>query len=210
MSGDEELEGVGRPRTVRRAVGLGTAVAVGAVALVVVGRLATTEPPASPAESLKIEDPQDSAETGNSDADDRKLTEAVVEFARSPSASTHAEIPFADDVALGLADALVRQVDASSLADPQGWVIDEELFRAYTGPFSALDLLAQDRPMETVVGQHPHCVSPPVPPPSGFEGHRRVSIQPTDGTSCLEWWTVDLFVAGDGAVEAVTMDLYEP
>jgi hypothetical protein len=37
-------------------------------------------------------------------------------------------------------------------------------------------------------------------------------VQPTDDaiTSCLAWFTVDLFLADDGTVVAVTVDLYEP
>lgn len=49
------------------------------------------------------------------------------------------------------------------------------------------------------------------PAPDGLADLRRVSVQPELGDrSCLEWWTVDLFVADDGSIAAVTMDLYEP
>lgn len=156
-----------------------------------------------------LDDPVAEARAAATDAD-RELTEALVELAWEPSSSTVERVPFAAQVELGLADELHREVERGALAEPDGWAIEAEVFRAYTGPFSALDLLAQDRPTQTLVGEHPHCASPPVPPPPGFEDHRRVSIQPVDGSSCLEWWTVDLFIGDDGTVEAVTMDLYEP
>jgi hypothetical protein len=41
---------------------------------------------------------------------------------------------------------------------------------------------------------------------------RRVSVQPAAGSidSCLDWFTVDLFVTRSGEVAAVTLDLWEP
>ena len=156
-----------------------------------------------------LDDPVATARAAATDQD-RALTSAIVELARDPSPSTVDAAPFAPTVQLGLADELLRTVARDDLDDPGSWVLDPEVFRAFTGPFSALELLSQDRPTQTLVGPHPHCASPPVPAPPGFEDHRRVSVQPIDGTSCLEWWTVDLFVGADGIVEAVTMDLYEP
>lgn len=51
-----------------------------------------------------------------------------------------------------------------------------------------------------------------MPSPKGFEGHQRVSIQPAETTidSCLSWFSVDLFVNGDGRIAAVTLDIWEP
>jgi hypothetical protein len=59
-------------------------------------------------------------------------------------------------------------------------------------------------------GPHMHCASPPVPAPTGLAGHRRVSVQPTNIETCILWWTVDLFVASSGRIEAVTLDLWDP
>lgn len=156
-----------------------------------------------------LDDPVATARAAATD-EDRALTSALVELARDPSPSTVDAVPFSPTVQLGLADELLRDAARDELDDPGSWVLDPEVFRAFTGPFSPLELLAQDRPTQTLVGPHPHCASPPVPAPPGFEDHRRVSVQPIDGTSCLEWWTVDLFVRADGTLEAVTMDLYEP
>lgn len=81
---------------------------------------------------------------------------------------------------------------------------------AYVGPFSALDLLAQDRPVTVTAGPHDHCAGPPMPIHAELEGLRQISIQPTDATSCLEWWVVDLFLTEAGDLAGVTLDLWEP
>lgn len=121
-----------------------------------------------------------------------------------------AAVPFADEVELGLADMLLMSRTPAELTDPAAWSLELEPFRARTGPFSALDLLAEERPHVVVVGPHNHCASPPVPAPDGHEVYRRVSVHPVDATSCLEWFTVDLFLTEDGAIESITLDLYEP
>jgi hypothetical protein len=67
-------------------------------------------------------------------------------------------------------------------------------------------------PVQVIVGDHPHCASPPRPAPTELAQHRRVSFQPQLGNdaSCLQWWTVDLYVADDGSVEGIGLDLWEP
>lgn len=61
-------------------------------------------------------------------------------------------------------------------------------------------------------GPHAQCVSPPIPAPSGLADLRRVSFHPAEGSiaSCLEWFSVDLFLDSDRNIEAVTLDLWEP
>ena len=139
---------------------------------------------------------------------DQSLVDAFVAFAEAPDQESFAGVPFGDPVVLGLASNVVATVAIDGLADPSNWLLDLENFRARTGPFSALALV--ERPFIVTIGSHPNCASPPVAPPAGFETYRRVSLQPETTTSCLEWWTVDLFVDTDGPVGAVTMDLYEP
>jgi len=139
---------------------------------------------------------------------DLALAEAFVDFAAGPNPDTAAQVPFADLVEIGLGPDALKVLSGDDLADPSAWVFDTEFFRAYTGPFSALTLVKE--PFTVTIGTHPHCASPPVAPPSGFETYRRVSLQPETATSCLEWWTVDLFVSADGTIGAVTLDLYEP
>jgi hypothetical protein len=143
--------------------------------------------------------------------EDEELIRALIGFARSPGPETIAALPFAEGgVWLGLGDQLLLQRVQEELADPQAWVLQEEYFRAYVGPFSALDQLARAGETVISVGPHPHCASPPVPPPIQVADLRRVSVQPRDTESCLQWWTVDLFLTPDGKVAAVTLDLWEP
>lgn len=140
--------------------------------------------------------------------EDNALVEALVAFARAQGELD--ALPLGDEVALGLAAELLTMASPAELADPGAWQLDVEFFRARTGPFSALELLAPDRPHRIIVGPHNHCASPPVRAPEGFADHHRISIQPEDVTSCIEWFTVDLFVGETGAVEAITLDLFEP
>lgn len=143
---------------------------------------------------------------------ERAVADALRAFAADPSPDNFAALPFTADVTLTLGPDAGREQGSATLAFPQNWVFDTSYdgFRAYTGPFSALDRLAEDRPVELIGGTHDHCASPPVPIYPAFEGLRQVSIQPADATSCLEWWTVDLFLTGDGDVAGITLDLYEP
>jgi hypothetical protein len=143
-------------------------------------------------------------------AADEGLVRALVDFARAPGAVTLGAVPFADKVRLGLSNRLMTERPSLDLARPDAWVLGAEVFRGRVGPFSALDLLAKDVPTTISVGPHPHCASPPVPPPTDLVGSRRVSVQPKGIDSCLLWWTVDLFVSPAGRIEAVTLDLWDP
>lgn len=152
-------------------------------------------------------------------ADELLMAERLVLFAQSPSAETLAEVPFADEVAIGLADRLLVRHPREALADPGVWSLDAELFRDRVGPFSALDLLARwdenaagqvVREVQLTVGPHPNCASPPIPAPADVADLRRLSLQPVGIDTCLLWWTVDLFVDADGTIRAVALDLSEP
>jgi hypothetical protein len=142
---------------------------------------------------------------------DMRIARALIRFARSPGPETADMVPLADDgVWLGLADRLLVMRPANELTEPDAWVLQSELFRGYVGPFSALDLLAGPEKTTVVVGPHPHCASPLVPPPKRVVHLRRVSVQPRDTESCLQWWTVDVFLSPGGEIKAVTLDLWEP
>ncbi len=156
-------------------------------------------------ERLVIDDPADSVVPT---AADTALVEGFMSFVENPSADTVLAVPFGDEVVLGLSDVAATSFVRNELADPATWVIDESEYDGYAGPFSILDVAK--RPIEITIGSHGRCVGPPVPAPEGFEGYRRVSIQPATATSCLEWWTVDFFVDDAGLVEAVTLDLFGP
>ena len=138
---------------------------------------------------------------------------SVATFAWEQDDLSFAGMHLADEVALGLADRVLKTVAESELRDPDVWRLELDLFRAYTGPFSALELLTQQRVVEVSVGEHPHCSSPPVPPPAGFEGFKRVSVQPVfsyEHIGCIEWFTVDFFVDELDEIHAITLDLWEP
>lgn len=153
----------------------------------------------------------ESSPPGTATDEDKRLIRALIRFARSPGPETIAGVPFAEDgVWLGLADRLVTRRTTKQLVEPEAWALQVELFRAYAGPFSALDHLAGFKKTTVSVGPHPHCVSPPMPPPKKVADLRRVSVQPTDYQSCLQWSTVDVFVTPDGEVLAVTVDFWEP
>ncbi len=142
---------------------------------------------------------------------DKWIVRALIRFARSPGPETVAAVPLADDgVWLGLADRLLVRRSPEELKEPRAWVLQAEHFRAYVGPFSALDLLARTEKTTVSLGPHPHCASPPMPAPKRVSDLRRVSVQPRDSESCLQWWTVDLFVMPGAEIKAVTLDLWEP
>jgi hypothetical protein len=84
-------------------------------------------------------------------------------------------------------------------------------FHGGSGPFSALRTIAGERTRLTIgVGSHPRCASPPGPGPRKVASLTRISVQPFRVESCLQWWSVDLYVTHDHRVRAVTLDLWEP
>lgn len=152
------------------------------------------------------------ASAGISVAGAENMVRAFLDFADQPSADAAERLPFADQVQLGLGRDLQQSRSATELADPSAWIIDEEYFRAATGPFSALDMAAGSQDTVVSVGEHTHCASPPVPPPADVAALARISVQPDPERidSCLQWWTVDFFVNETGDIEAVTLDFWEP
>ncbi len=145
-------------------------------------------------------------------ATDREIVRSLVAFARSPADATWRAVPFARKVDLGLANRLFVRRSAAELRNPAAWLIDVRSFRGGTRPFSAVSLIDENAHgrLALSVGPHRHCVSPPVPPPRRVAALRRVSLQPKQVESCLQWWTVDLYLTGGGKVRAVTLDLWEP
>ncbi|MGI9647608.1 MAG: hypothetical protein ACR2OI_03725 [Acidimicrobiia bacterium] len=137
---------------------------------------------------------------------------AVIVFAQNPDPDNFAVIPFTDTVTLTLGPKAGRQQPSASLALAGDWVFGTEYdgFRARTAPYSALEMLAQPRPVEVTAGPRDHCASPPMPVHEDLIGLRQISIQPVDATSCLEWWAVDLFLTPEGEVAGITLDLWEP
>ena len=142
--------------------------------------------------------------------DDTEALDALVAFARAPSEETWSELPLADRVQLGLGDRLLERRPAAALRDPDAWEVELELFRGGVGPFSALDVLAGDERLEYRKGSYMRCVSPPADPPASVSDLRRLSIQPRETESCLQWFAVDVFVSAEGEIVAVTLDLFAP
>lgn len=180
----------------------------------------SASPSAKPTEKASTPPPSPAVE-----AQDLRLIRDFIAFAAQPSAETAGMLPFAGEVRLGLSSDLRTAFDGVDASQPSAWVLRAKDFRAYVGPFSALELIqghADDTGSMSIrsgggafqvsVGDHPHCASPPVPAPQGFEEHRRVSVQPSESSidSCLAWFTVDLFLNKEGSISAVTLDLWEP
>lgn len=146
--------------------------------------------------------------------DEDQLAQSMVRFASGQQ--TIAEIPFTDEVSLGLADRLLARRSAEELVDVRAWLVDAgpEGFRERSGPFSALELLASAGETVVSIGPHGSCNTPdpPIPAPAGLAGLRIVSIQPVPGAvaACMQWWSVDLYVTPAGEISAVTLDMGAP
>lgn len=141
-------------------------------------------------------------------ADEQALADAFVAFAAAPTEATHAELPLAETVALGLGAETLVTAASDQLADPAFWMLERDEFRGWSGPFSALEF--SEAPVVQTIGAHARCVAPPEPAPAGFESYRRLSLQPADADGCLEWWTIDFFLDAQGEIGAVTLDLFAP
>jgi heat shock protein HslJ len=120
-----------------------------------------------------------------------------------------ASLSITSDIELGLGVELVASRAPSELSDPGSWRLDADGFRARTGPFSAMELIGTATDLELSVGPHDHCASPPTAIAPELRDLRHVSFAPAEATSCLEWFTVDVFL-DDGVVVAITLDLWEP
>ncbi len=146
----------------------------------------------------------------NVTAKESSLVASLLEFARSGDPISAAPISFAaDGVLLGLGDDVLVARTPEELAEPSAWVLDVDTFREHVGPFSALDQLGDVNDVTVTAGPHPHCAAPPALMPPETVGLRQISIQPANVQSCLQWWTVDLFLDGR-EVKVVTMDLWDP
>lgn len=159
--------------------------------------------------------------------DERRLVDHFVAFALDPGTSTIEALPLSPrGVSLGLGEDLVKDLAQGEEGNPASWRIGTDTgFRGYVGPFSALRAvrehvqgregdsgLRNSGDIAISVGPHPHCAGPPIPAPSGLAEMRRVSLQPADDsiTSCLAWFTVDLFLDSNRDIVAVSLDVWEP
>lgn len=160
-------------------------------------------------------------------AADVELADAFVAFATDPGPATADRLPLSPEgLRLGLGQELLRDLPSGDVVVADNWdLAGDDLFRGYAGPFSALTTLDQhvtdestgefgrmSNELEVSVGSHPYCASPPVPPPPGLEPQRRVSVQPAERSidSCLQWFSVDLYLDDEGRISTVTFDRWEP
>ncbi|CAN5683912.1 hypothetical protein BH24ACT15_BH24ACT15_12530 [soil metagenome] len=144
-------------------------------------------------------------------ASEQALLDAFVAFAKDPNDTTAAAVPWANEVKLHLgnqpAQAAVFPENRTGLV----WSLDAVAYEGYSGPLDAREYIAETTfPLTYGAGPHKHCASPPVPAPDGLADLRRLWIQPTGISTCLDWFTVDLFINGDGQVAAVSLDLFGP
>lgn len=141
---------------------------------------------------------------------DAPLARKLHAFAAAPGAETLGAIPFSDQVAIGLGGEVVRTLTPSQLLEPSSWIIRRPLFAGRTGPFNALDQLRRDPELWSITevkhpGEWPHSASL-----RGYQQNRRLTIEPTDITSIVEWWAVDVYLDDSGSIAAISLDLVEP
>jgi len=153
----------------------------------------------------------------------RRLVEDFVDFALDPTAESAELLPFAEDgVHLGLQSRLVRHLPLDATDDPRRGRSTPRL----EGPFSALELIQKhvregsaggNAPRESgdiraTIGPHPNCVGPTLGVPPGLDGRTAISMQPAEGaiTTCIAWFSVDLFLDASGRVVAVTVAVWGP
>ena len=154
--------------------------------------------------------------THDAPIDEVALAQAIVRFARAPSAETAEDLPFDDQVSLGLGDQVLEQRTAADLVDPDNWSTDAGPagFRERTGPFNPLDVLAEAGRTVVTTGPYESCNSfgENAPAPIEFGDHARISIQPDPGVvaACMHWWSVDLYVTPAGEIAAVMVDYGAP
>lgn len=177
---------------------------VACLALLGLASCGTAEPDASPATQNPVPIDKD------------ELAQALVRFARAPGPETMAGVRLTEEVSLGLGDELVARRSADDLVQAHAWVIEagEAGFRERSGPFSALDPLAQANRNVVSVGSYSSCNAPnrPAPPPAAVAELRRISIQPDPGgmVACMQWWSVDLYITPTGEIAAITLDFGAP
>lgn len=164
-----------------------------------------TAAPASPTSP-----PTAGTSTPRETVDHKKAANELVAFARDPGQERFDAIPFAgDEVILGLGGEVIKTVPTADLVDPAQWRLHVEEFEGWAGPFSALETLSEPQ-VETSVGAHKQCVSPPTQAPDGLSGLTQVAIQPSGTDSCIDWFAVDVYTDDRGRIVGLRLDLFAP
>lgn len=130
------------------------------------------------------------------------------------AASSGSEVPvgdlaLAEMVQIGLHNQLEVDRTAAELANSDSWVVPRSEYAGFSGPFNLLDPVRQGRTLEITEGPQPHCAGPPLDPPIGLEDAMRVSGQPKQSDSCIDWFSLNVWLRG-GEVVAVTLELFGP
>lgn len=137
---------------------------------------------------------------------EQAVAQALVQFARGGNLDP---VPLADEVTLGLGLVTTKVVGAQELADRATWVIDQDVFAGYGGPFDLLEPVANG-PVGFSRGPIDHCAAPPLEWPEEWASLSQISIEPVGIDSCIGWYGLSLFLNTDGEIEAVVLDLWEP
>lgn len=141
--------------------------------------------------------------------DDDALAFAFADFAAGGE-SSFADLPLADEVALGLGSRIYSIESGPDLANRQLWSVNAAVFEDFEGPFNLLDLAPA--PSRFTIGAHDRCASSiPRPAPAELARHRRIAILPAEDSidSCLAWTAIELFV-DEGQIVGVVGDAFGP
>jgi hypothetical protein len=144
---------------------------------------------------------------------EEQLSDALVAFAKRPADDTFSALPLADTVELGIGGDIFEVHPAAELRSGEAWIIEDVAdFDGLVGPFSALETLRSSDRYEVTTGEHMRCAGPPRDYPAVLADFDQISVQPVPGPqwSCLQWYSVDLFVTSSGGIEAVFLDLWGP
>ncbi len=132
-------------------------------------------------------------------------------FAVAPGPETLRAIPFGDRVGLGLGGEVVKMLTPSQLEEPSAWVIHRDHFAGYSGPFSALDRLRRDPELWSITeGKQLFCPWARTAALPGYEQDRRLTLEPSGITTCLQWWAVDIYLDERDRIDAISLILAEP
>ncbi len=149
--------------------------------------------------------PSDDVAAGLPSSREQAVLWSLVRFARGGELE---QVPLADEVTLGLGLATTKTLAADELADREAWIIDEEVFAGYSGPFDLLEPAADGR-VRYSRGPIDHCAGPPLNWPERWASLTQLNIEPISD-SCLQWYGLSLFLNDGGEIEAVVLDLWEP
>jgi hypothetical protein len=131
-------------------------------------------------------------------------------FAHHPSVQTG---PFDTPVSLGVGGRRVRVLNDDDRYDPMKWRVPVFGYAERSGTASALEMLReQGRTAQVSNRPPPPCAAHTRPGLRLTGGGTLVRIQPRPGawSSCIQWWSVDLFVNDVGQVVGVNINLGAP